>query len=93
MLDDQEYKSVLSVINTSLPLHQRLLPHLDEYERITGFRETNPNAVYHHRLSLYGSRCAACGKPCVPRRPSCVEAACSRDSLFPLNLAFVPVLG
>jgi len=23
-------------------------PVLREYERITGFHETNPNAVYHH---------------------------------------------
>ena len=33
------------------------------YERITGFKETNPNALYHHRLSVYGPPCHACGKP------------------------------
>jgi hypothetical protein len=36
---------------------------LDEYNRITGFGETNPNAVWHHRLSLYGPVCNSCGKP------------------------------
>jgi hypothetical protein len=36
---------------------------LDSYERITGFRETNVNAIYHHRLSLYGPPCGKCAKP------------------------------
>ncbi len=36
---------------------------LDEYERITGFRETNINAIYHHRASMYGPPCGNCGKP------------------------------
>jgi len=33
------------------------------YERITGFKETNPNALFHHRLSIYGPPCRAGGKP------------------------------
>ncbi len=36
---------------------------LERYRRITGFQETNINAVHHHRLSLYGKPCPACGKP------------------------------
>ena len=36
---------------------------LERYRNITGFDETNINAVYHHRLSLYGTPCPACGKP------------------------------
>ena len=36
---------------------------LDEYNRITGFSETNPNAVWHHRIALYGPACHSCGKP------------------------------
>jgi hypothetical protein len=36
-------------------------PVLAEYERITGLKETNPNAIYHHRLSLYGPICQFCG--------------------------------
>ncbi len=38
-------------------------PLLTEYERITGFRETNPSAIWHHRISLYGPPCPDCGKP------------------------------
>jgi hypothetical protein len=36
---------------------------LDRYEAITGYRETNPNTVWHHRLSLYGPPCTNCGRP------------------------------
>lgn len=54
------------------------------YESMTGFKETNPNALYHHRLSLYGPECPQCGKPlrspqarfcavCSYERPVAVE--------------------
>lgn len=32
------------------------------YERLTGFHETNPNAIYHHRLSIFGPPCRRCGR-------------------------------
>lgn len=48
---------------------------LDEYERLTGMREMNMNAVWHHRISIYGPPCVACGKPLrTPRATFC--AAC-----------------
>jgi len=33
----------------------------DLYFEMTGFRETNINALWHHRLSLYGPECPKCG--------------------------------
>ncbi len=33
------------------------------YERITGFKETNPKALFHHQLSICGPPCLTCGKP------------------------------
>ena len=54
---------------------RRYGPMLREYERITGFRETNPMAIYHHLVWIYGPPCAACGKPLrTPRAKFC--AAC-----------------
>jgi len=48
---------------------------LGEYNRITGFGETNINAASHHRVSLLGPPCDKCGKPLrTPRATLC--AAC-----------------
>jgi hypothetical protein len=48
------------------------------YQDMTGFRETNPDALWHHRLSLYGPPCKACGKPLrTPQAKLC--AACGSE--------------
>ncbi|WP_143696738.1 hypothetical protein [Variovorax sp. YR752] len=53
---------------------------LAAYERITGFKETNPNALLHHRMSLYGPPCHECGKPLrTPAASFC--ASCSAERL------------
>lgn len=45
---------------------------LDRYFQITGFRETNADALWHHRLSDFGPPCSACGKPLrTPRAKFC----------------------
>ena len=36
---------------------------LELYRELTGFNETNSNAIWHHRISLYGPACTHCGKP------------------------------
>lgn len=52
----------------NLDILSRFKPALDEYNRITGFGETNPNALWHHRIAMYGPPCQRCGK--VLRGPS-----------------------
>ena len=66
MLDDDEYSQVMAFRGTGK--HGSILekiygPVLAEYERITGFHETNANAILHHRLSDYGPPCTSCGRP------------------------------
>jgi len=66
MLDDEEFMHVMSLqgTGTGADLREREFgPVLREYERITGLHETNINAVWHHRASLYGPPCHTCGKP------------------------------
>lgn len=41
----------------------RFAPMLAAYERLTRFHETNPAAIWHHRVSLYGPPCQQCGRP------------------------------
>lgn len=35
---------------------------LEEYFSMTGHRETNPDALWRHRLIMYGPKCDCCGK-------------------------------
>jgi len=63
MLEDDEWESVSAARkshgNTWREGHRAALV---EYERITGFRETNFNALFHHRVSQHGPPCPRCGK-------------------------------
>ena len=89
MLDELEYASFIDEVflqpsrlsNDCAPeqayhiRQQARSSALDLYFRLTGVRETNVNAIYHHRLSLYGPPCAWCGKPLrTPKAKFC--AAC-----------------
>jgi hypothetical protein len=73
MLDDDEFKRVSALQNTEGGTQDQIFsPFLSEYARITGFRETNPNAIYHHVLSMYGPPCTYCGRPLrTPRATIC----------------------
>jgi hypothetical protein len=73
MLDEGEFELISSLLNTKAERRDQIFgPALLEYEPITGVRETNPNAIFHHRLSIYGTPCAKCGKPLrTPRAKLC----------------------
>ncbi|MCS3529399.1 hypothetical protein [Chryseobacterium sp. JUb7] len=45
------------------PISENFRKLLDYYKDVTGFEETNPNAIMHHFIDLYGPDCENCGKP------------------------------
>ena len=75
MLDDDEWGRVSALFHEGTEgnaKEQMYGPALLEYERITGFHETNPNVLWDHVLSKYGSPCEKCGKPLrTPRAKFC----------------------
>jgi hypothetical protein len=53
---------------------------LELYEEVTGYRETNADALFHHRLSIYGPPCGACGKPLrTPQASFCAACGARRN--------------
>ena len=66
MLETDEAERVFALVNSGVsadPFEREWGPALREYERITRFHETNPMALYHHQVELYGPPCEYCGKP------------------------------
>ena len=59
----KEFREQWSLPLKNASMEERFRPLLAWYEELTGFKETNENAVMHHRLSLYGPPCKHCNKP------------------------------
>lgn len=70
----KEYRRIHGAPLHEVPKHTYDAGALNRYFEITGFRETNLDALWHHRLSLLGPQCDGCGKPLrTPRAKLCVE--------------------
>jgi hypothetical protein len=83
MLTDAERDGAWKILKdkgiSSLERNERFLA---EYERLTGFKETNINAVFHHVASQYGPECEACGKPLRTSKASfCAACGKSRTAM------------
>lgn len=81
MLDEQEYRIAYELYGKGMKdwktssRFERFKELLDYYYVVTGERETEPNAIMHHRIAQYGPPCEQCGKPYrTPRATFC--AAC-----------------
>ena len=54
---------------------ERFKALLEYYKELTEYDETEPNAIMHHRIELYGPPCENCSKPYrTPKASFC--AAC-----------------
>jgi hypothetical protein len=94
MLDEAEFSSVISKRAAGVEgdlgsgLYEAALA---EYERITGYRETNFAAVWHHRLALYGPPCKSCGKPLrTPQAKLCGSCMAPATGIRPPDKELLP---
>jgi hypothetical protein len=71
----KEYRSRhpgLSLVESQQRAHGPTV--LQRYFELTGLRETNINAIWHHRASAFGPPCHSCGKPFrTPKARFCAE--------------------
>lgn len=68
MLDKDEFVIASSLYSKAFKLkhptrQERFKELLDYYNTLTGFGETEPNAIMHHSLDQIGPDCENCGKP------------------------------
>ena len=67
MLDEDEFKIAKELYGSAFgkqeSMSERFKPLLTYYQDLTGEEETNPNAIMHHEVALYGPPCENCGKP------------------------------
>ena len=56
----------------SVPINYYFLPVRQAYEAMTGWADMHHNAIWHHRISLYGPPCRESGRPLrTPRARYC----------------------
>jgi hypothetical protein len=61
MLDGNEWELVWHAYRAATNHTRDSRPAaLAEYERLTGFKESNFNALFHHRISHHGPPCPRC---------------------------------
>ncbi len=69
MLDSEEGKIASKLLAEGFQeaIKQRKTPDfkklLNYYKDLTGYEETNHNAIMHHFIDMYGPDCENCGKP------------------------------
>jgi len=68
MLDEKEYKVAENLYSKGFKIPEkdneaRFNELLNYYNELTHFGETEPNAIMHHKISIYGTDCEKCGKP------------------------------
>ena len=88
MLDDDEFEKAqllysegLKNIKGNLNKRQKQFKNLLEfYFELTGYHESEPNAIMHHQISQYGPPCEDCGKPYrTPNAKFCAACGHKRD--------------
>jgi hypothetical protein len=62
-LATKEFRERGGVSLENTPTEELFRPLREEYERLTGMKDCQYEAIMHHRISLYGPPCRHCQKP------------------------------
>ena len=85
MLDKQEFEIASDLYskgfkNIKADRKERFKELLDYYFDLTGFKETEPNAIMHHSIDQFGPDCENCGKPYrTPKAKICMACGHKRE--------------
>jgi len=90
MLDEEEYAIANKLYgkgfrNKKAKIERKLSfkELLDYYREVTGFEETEPNAIMHHRIALYGADCPNCKKPLRTKQARyCAECGFGKEDFL-----------
>lgn len=69
MLEGEEGKKAYELYSAAFrnssgnTMQERFKGLIEYYKEVTGEEETNPNAIIHHIVEIYGPQCEKCGKP------------------------------
>jgi len=75
----KEFRELHKLPLTAVSMEERFSPVCKAYAEMTGFAESNANAVMHHRIALYGEACPQCAKPFrTPQASFCAACGCVR---------------
>lgn len=84
MLEPHEFETVRRLYSAAFEVpgdrDRRFALVRAEYLRLTGFDESNHNAIMHHAVELYGPACRSCGKPLrTPAARQCAACGATRS--------------
>jgi hypothetical protein len=87
MLNEEEFAIAYKLYGEGMSNHAggkdreiRFKLLLDYYKSITSEEETEPNAIMHHWIAMYGPKCENCGKPYrTPQAVFCAACGNKRD--------------
>jgi len=85
MLDKKEFAIASELYSKGFKIakanrQEKFIEVLEYYNNLTGFGETEPNAIMHHSLEQIGPDCENCGKPYrIPKAKLC--ASCGNKRL------------
>ncbi|OOV25057.1 hypothetical protein BXU11_16025 [Flavobacterium sp. LM5] len=85
MLDKEEFAIASKLYSKGFRIgneniQDRFQELLDYYNDLTGFGETEPNAIMHHAIEQIGPDCKNCGKPYrTPKAIICVACGNKRN--------------